>query len=186
MVKNLFTLILTLFAALSTVSQSLPDPEFLSRPYVLTDDNVLKNLERADAEIDVKVKGMGYGGTEIFYVAFSPKSDVRFDKNSLPRLIIKLEGSIDPAEIILLSKGEVKRDRRRFIQGSRALGGKARDVSSSYVEIRFKKIEGGLFEIVLPSDLQPGEYAFTPVGTVSQTPFATSSTKTKISCFGID
>jgi len=170
----------TLFA------QSLPDPEFSSRPYILEANNNLKGLERADAQIDMKVKGMGYGGFETYYTAFTPKSDVRLSKNVLSKLIIKVERNIDPSEIISLSMAIVKKDRRRFLQGSMALGGKARDVSSSYVKLEFKKIRDGIFEIILPSDIQLGEYAFMPISSGGGNPLTAYNSKVKISCFGID
>ena len=166
----------------TSIAQSVPDPEFSSQLYILEVDNTLKNLERADAQMDIKIKGMGYGGSEIYYTAFTPKSDVRLSKNALPKLIIKVEGNIDPSELISLSKAEVKKDRRRFLQFSMALGGKARDVSRSYVKLEFKKNREGIFEVILPSDIQPGEYAFMPINSS----LTSNKTKFKISCFGID
>lgn len=181
----LFAILIVAFCSAS-IAQSFPDPEFSSRPYILNDDNTLRDLERTDAQIDVKLKGMGYGGSETYYTAFTPKSDVRFAKNALPRLIIKVEGNVDPSELISLSKGEVKKDRRRFLQGDLAFGGKARDVSSSYVKLEFKKIGNGIFEIILPSDIQPGEYAFMPINSSNQNSLMSYDSKVKITCFGID
>ena len=180
-------LIMTILVTLvtSSFSQSFPDPEFSLRPYFLLGDNTLKNFERADVLIDIKMKAMGYGGAEIYNTALSPKSDVRFSKDAIPKIIVKIGLNVDPADIISLSLGEVKKDRRRFLQSSMALGGKARDVSLYNVPLDFKKISEGIYEIVLPSNIQAGEYAFSSINDGSANPLV-KTTKVKISCFGID
>lgn len=160
--------------------KKLPVPEYTLRPYWLTDKNTLEEVERVDAQIDVKVKGMGYGGAEYFYTAFSPKSLVGFSKNQLPILVFRTEGGVDPLEIISLVKGEVKSDRRRFIQGSMKMGGKARNVNSAFVDIRVEKLKDNIFQIILPDDIESGEYAFMPTTTSS------TNTKVKIACFRIE
>ena len=184
--KNVFALFISFLLILSTQSfaQKFPEPEFSSRPYILEGNNTLKNLERADAQIDMKVKGMGYGGVETYYTVFTPSSDVRLPKDTLPKFIIKIEGNLDPSELVALSLGTSKKNRRRFLQGSMGMTGKARDVSDAYLKLEFKKIRKDIYEIILPKDVQPGEYAFMPIGNNSQvTP---ANTKVKLTCFAID
>lgn len=170
----------------ASFSQSFPDPEFSSRPYILLEDNTLNNFERADALIDIKIKAMGYGGSEIYNTARLPKSDVRFSKNAMPKIIVKMVVNVDPADIISLSLGEVKKNRRRFLQSSMAFGGKARDVSLYNVPVEFKKIREGIYEIVLPGNIQAGEYAFRSIHDGGSHPLGSYTNKVKISCFGID
>ena len=62
----------------------------------------------------------------------------------------------------------------------------ARDVSWNNVQLDFKKIREGIYEIVLPGNMQPGEYAFRPINDGSGNPLGPNTTKVKISCFGID
>ena len=186
--KKIILTIAILISGFSSIlmAQSFPDPEFSSRPYILDVDKTLKNLERTDAQIETKVVGMGYGGFETYYTAFEPESDVRLSMNSLPKIIIKIEGNVDPSEIISLSEAVVKRDRRRFLQNSRGMGGRARDISDTYINLEFKKIRDGIFEVILPSDIQPGEYAFMPINSGGSNTLQTYNSKVKISCFGID
>ncbi|MDZ4810934.1 MAG: hypothetical protein SGI96_22085 [Bacteroidota bacterium] len=172
--------------SIASSAQSFPDPEFSSRPYSLEADTALKNLERADAQVDFKLKGLGYGGSETYFTTFTPKSGIRFLKNTLPKLIIKVDGNIDPSELISLSKAEVKKDRRKFLQSSIALGGGARDVSNTFLKIQFKKLREGIYEIILPKDIQPGEYGFIPMNTGTGNPLTSFNAKAKITCFGID
>jgi hypothetical protein len=146
-------------------------------------------MERSDASLDFKVKGMGYGGSEYFYTAFDSKSTVRFSMNDLPRIFIKLEGNIDPEELLLIVKEETKKKkkgRRRFKQGSRSMGGKARDVSENQVSFSIKKTRDGVYEIVFDQGLEQGEYAFMPFSDTNTNPLLGGSTKTIITCFGID
>jgi hypothetical protein len=187
MKKIIFTIaILISGISSSLMAQSFPDPEFSSRPYILDANNTLKNLERADAQIETKAVGMGYGGFETYYTAFEPESDVRLSMNSLPKIIIKIEGNIDPSEVISLSEAEVRRDRRRFLQNSSGIRGRARDISYTFIKLEFKKIRNGIFEVILPSDIQPGEYAFMPIISGGSNSIQTYYSKVKISCFGID
>ncbi len=166
----------------------IPNPEFNSRPYILNNGE-LENIERTDATMEVKSKGLGYGGVEIYYTAFGSESNTRFNKESLPRIFIKLEGNIDPSEIILIVKEDTKRkkkDRRRFKQGSMKLGGGARDISENQINFSVKKIRDDVYEIILDIAIEPGEYAFMPISDASINPLTAGSTKTKISCFGIN
>jgi len=182
MKKSIFALVVLILGFGFILSaQSFPNPKFSLRPYIVESDSVLKTFERADAHLDIKVKGLGYGGSETYYTAFKPNSDVRFSKNALPKIIIKIDGNIDPSDQISLSKAIVKKDRRRFLQASMALGGKSRDVSSYYVNLEFKIIRDGIYELILPSDIQTGEYAFMPPVYDGGNYF-----KSKIYCFGID
>lgn len=184
--QKILLTITSLFIGLILNAQSFPDPEFSSRPYILENGKTLKDLERANAQLEWKIKGMGYGGSESYFTAFTPNSEVRFTKNTLPRLIIKVDGDVDPSEVISLSKGVVKKNKRKFIQGSMSMTGKARDVSESYIKLEFKKISKGVFEIILPNDLQSGEYAFMPINGSGSNSVTSLNSKVKISCFGID
>ena len=164
----------------SLFAQSVPDPEFSGSPYILAEDNSLKNLEKTEAQVDVKVKIIG--GNDTYFTISSPKSNLRFSKGALPKLIMKVDGNVDPSDITSLYVAEIKKNQRKFLQGS--MGGvykKARDVSKLSVKLEFKKIRDGIYEIILPSDIQSGEYGFIPSSVSTST-----NSKIKIMCFGID
>lgn len=173
------------FAQSTIFCQTLPVPEFTSRPYLLLPDSTLQDLERADAKLDIKVKGMGYGGSETYYTAFQPKSTVRFPHGSIPRIVIKFDSNVDPTEKITLVKATVKSDRRRFLMGSRSLYGKVRDVSKAQVVVAFKKIGDRYYELQFPNGLEAGEYAIMPMMDANSNNYLTGGTM-KITCFGID
>ena len=157
-----------------------PVPEFSSRPYFYS-DKTLKNLERADASIDVKVLGFGYGGTEIFYNVFPELSNCKFITGKIPPLIIKVENNGDPNEIVYLVKAkEVQKDRRRFIISKSSFGGKVVNLSEYIIPLEFKKIKNDIYQILVPDNLQSGEYGFMPIKTNKE------ATSIKITCFGVE
>ncbi|UPT68015.1 MAG: hypothetical protein M0D57_04965 [Sphingobacteriales bacterium JAD_PAG50586_3] len=180
--KKLFLSFLIVFVFGAIQAQTtLPNPEFSGRPYYVSGSE-LKALERADATVDVKVKGMGYGGMETYYTVFGKTSSVRFKKAEMPRLVVKIDGSADPAESIVLARTfELKKDRRRFIKGKSKLGGKSKDISKYDVALDFKKIGDGLYEITITGALEPGEYAFMPILSDNG-----GANKIKLTCFGVD
>ena len=166
---------------------SIPDPEFSERPYYLT-HNSLINLERADAVLDLKLKAGGYGGSEYYYTAFGEQSTVRFSQDSLPRFFIKLSDGTDPSEKIVITRSisKTKKNRRRFIQGSSAFGGKARDVSENHVSYTIRTIRPNIYEIIFDQGLLPGEYAIMPINSPNGSALDLASQTVKITCFGID
>ncbi|MGB4776454.1 MAG: hypothetical protein WBP45_14855 [Daejeonella sp.] len=180
-------ILLLIFTALSNFSfaQIKTDPEFSGRPYILLQDNTLGSIERSDANIDIVRPGIGYSGSETYYSAYKLKSSTRFSSNSVPKFLIKLDAlNIDPADAILLSKGVSKKDRRQFLRFKMTMGGKSIDVSSSFVKLEFKKVKDGIYEIILPESIEPGEYAFMQI--LASNDFAAYNAPIKLSCFGID
>lgn len=180
-----FTLTFTILVNSRTVAQTIIEPEFPERPYFLSSDSTLKNLERADAQLIYKQKAMGLGGTDIYYEISSPKSEMRFPKNELPRFFIKAEANTDLSESVLISKSVLKKGRRTFIQNSyAAYTAKSKDVSDTNLKLEFKKIKDNVYEILFPKDIASGEYAFVPL--IKGSIFLEVGKTTKLSCFGID
>lgn len=181
---KIINLLILFLISIYVHAQEIPDPEFTNRPYLLTADNELKNLERADAQISAKAKALGYGGVETSYIVFSAKSEIRFNSANLPRIIIKIEGNVDPADLITMSKAVSKNNKRSFLQGGVGFVGRTKDVSSTYVKLEFKKIRNGVYEIILPTDITSGEFGILPV--TDPNSLAGSKSNIKITCFGID
>ncbi|MGB4776086.1 MAG: hypothetical protein WBP45_12985 [Daejeonella sp.] len=183
--KQLILLLISTTLSSLSLAQNSPDPEFPGRPYILLQNNILESIERSDGNIDVKMPGIGYSGSETYYSAYNPKSSTRLSKNLIPKFIIKLDGAnTDPKDVLLLSKGISKKDRRQFLRFKMTMGGKSIDVSSSFVKLEFKKVKDGIYEILLPESIEIGEYAFMQI--ISSNDFAAYSTTIKLSCFGID
>lgn len=185
MIPKFFLIICFVFVTFNNVAQKLANIEFSGRPYILVNTNTLKDFERADAQFETKIKALGYKGSETFYTVFSPKSEISFSKALLPKIIIKMENNMDPSEVVKLSKAVIKRDRRRFILESQQLLGKARDISDAYIKLNFKKLDDNVYEIILPSDIEIGEYAFLPINTSEGNALTSYHASVKITCFSI-
>lgn len=178
-----FLLLLSLFGFVLH-GQTIPDPDFAFRPYELQSDGSLKSLDRSSATTDMKVKGL-YRGSEIYLTVFGITSKATYDQNEIPRIFIKLSDNSDPYEAVTVVKGEVVKDRRRFLQRNQALGGKAKDISDVFIQLEFKRIKENLWEVFLPEDINPGEYAFMPVLNVGEGMDLSYSATTYLSCFSI-
>lgn len=185
--KNYILLALLFLIGTSAFAQNIPTPEFTGRPYAL-ENGKLAELERVDAQMDQKLKGMGYGGVEIYYTAFTEKSSIRFSKDQLPKLIISVEKGVDPADGFTIIKGTVKKGKkgkegkRNFRVGNYGMGGSAQSNSDAQILATYKKVKDGVYEIVLPDETEAGEYAFVPNGIDAMS----AGNKMKITCFGID
>src|SRR5689334_21708224 len=140
--------VLSLFICARTMGQEVPEPDFTLRPYFF-DGNALKDFERVDATLQTKSKALGYGGSDVFYVAQGAKSNVRVSSSSIPKIIVKTEDNSDPAELMIFVVGEVKKELRKFKSSkmSGPYGGGMKSVSDNRIQVAFKKIRDKVFEI---------------------------------------
>ena len=127
--KNVILLFASLVIQFSVFAQEVPIPDFAKRPFILSEQNDLKDFDRIVAVVDFKIKGMGYGGSEIYYTVTPGRSDLRYPLSNLPRFIIRTEPNQDPSEVIYLSKAfEVTPKRRRFLTSKMNMIGKSKEV----------------------------------------------------------
>lgn len=183
--KKFLLLMTFLGIQFSTYSQEIPIPDFAKRPFILTEENELIDFERLVAVVDYKIKGMGYGGSEIYYTVTPSRSLKRYPLSSLPRFIIKTEPNQDPSEVIYLSKAfEVNSKRRRFLTSKLSMTGKSKEVVSQFIEIDFKKLTDDVYEIIIVDFIGNGEYAFIPFDTAESA--RNMGGKVFINCLGVD
>ena len=180
--KKEILITLLVLSSINFVYAQIPEPDFTNKPYYLQEDNTLKKFETINAVVDVKMKGMGYGGVEYYFTAFSKTSTTKFNVKGLPSFVIKVEEGIDPEDFLTLVKGKIKRKKRLFIQGSMNMMGGARDVSKSIIPITYKKISKDYYKIILEKDLEIGEYALIrKLNTEKQ-----AGVQVKIYCFSVN
>jgi hypothetical protein len=181
--KLVFTSLLYVFSvSICLWAQEIPDPEFSLRPYYLK-ANSLENLERVDAVVQTKVKAMGYGGADSYYNAIGVQSSVKFTQAESPRFFIKIDDPTDPMDLVVITKGDVKKNERRFkILSVNGPFGTRSSGTGNQVKFICKKVREGLYEIVLDGTLTSGEYAFMPIsGGLSL-----AATRAKLSCFSVE
>lgn len=181
--KKLLIVITFICVHLSLYSQTVPTPEFSSRPYILDQSGSLINMERADAIYEEKYKALGYGGSDCILSVSPTKSNMRFKIGSFPKLIIKVDNNTDPSELFTLAAAKKSRNKREFVLSNKAyLTNRKRHVKEDLIELRFQNIHDGIYEIILPDNIEPGEYAFIPNSGIQEN----NSQKIKLTCFGID
>ncbi|WP_139195700.1 hypothetical protein [Aquimarina amphilecti] len=185
--KKITFLLIIQFMLLSGVKAQDVEKNFV--PYYMKDGEVAL-FERKGAKIEAKAIGFGYGGVNQYLTIFNSKySSVRFQSNAVPKFVMSLDEGIDPFDIIIISKADVVKKRkkyRRFIQKGNSMGGGSKDISQHLIIPELKKINKNLYEVMMPS-LAPGEYAFQPIykGTEANNIMGTSG-EVRIYCFGID
>jgi len=164
------------------------EPEYSVRPYHVN-NNELLSFEKVKAKIDIKVKALGYGGSNTYLTAFGIESSTRFKKGEIPKILIKIEGSEEPEDYLTILKSEKskrKKDRRRFKQASMALGGKTRDVSDNEINFTLKKLNNNIYELRIDENIEIGEYAVIPNIQSNGNSILSYNSTQKIYCFAIE
>jgi hypothetical protein len=144
----------------------IPMPDFPNRVYRLTENNTLADLDRVEVKADVQM----LTGRWYLIVFNESVSTMRFKSDSIPKFILRIDDGSDPNDYLYLIKGELQKNKRRFM-----IRGREKDIRNVRTEIECKKIKDGLFEIFMPS-ITSGEYMFV----------FNNLNINKASCFGID
>jgi len=174
--------ILFILLSFITMQLSAQTPEFIGRPYLWQNKVALSDLERADASFEFKERGLGFGGAAFLYTIATARSKERLDRTMLPSFVIEVANGIDPSEYYTIVRAEVKKGKRNFLVRSYSMRGKSKDTKEFSVEAEFRRIKDNIFEVILPKDIEPGEYGFIGVGNSA----TQMGSRIKISCFGVD
>lgn len=147
----------------------IPEPEFENIVYFLKDKN-LYMLDRTTATFK--------GSTKDSYLELpSIQSSNQYNKNTIPKLYIKLTNGEIPNDIVFLHICDFKKEKRII----------SLNANKNTVDITFKKVSSGVYEIILPSNLETNEFAFITKSEYNQLGGVTFNTITaKIACFGIE
>ena len=181
--KLLLPLFIFILVSSQAKSQDVPEPDFSQKPYFLVDGKLI-NMEKTDASLEKKMRGMGYGGVEYFYSVAGNRSSSRVTASSIPKIIYKNDDNSDPSESILVCIGEPRKGSRRFSSFRMSAFGSSKGVLDNRIKLTVKKIRDKIFEITIDQPLSPGEYAVLPYS--KGTTMTVVTTGTKVNCFGVD
>lgn len=179
---KIYLLIWGVLISLFSQAQKISDLEFWGRPYYLTSDGSLKDLERSEISVTAKIKGGGWKDTDTYLKAAGDKSSMRIDSNSIMKFYIKFTIHSDPSESLKIVRGEALKGSRQFLYSRTSRRGERRIIPND-IKLKFKKLSEGFFEISVDGKLESGEYFFMPV-TESGLPCPASQIH-MISCFGV-
>jgi len=184
MKKNLF-LILICFSSQQLFAHeqkdSIPEPEFMNQVYQYDKINKkLVELERTNAEMKSKIKIMG--GGSVVYSLDGSKSEARINSEKINSenssfMIAFAAGTMmsDPTMTLKLYRLDSKKGKREAPVGHYGSTGK-----DEQVDLKFKKIRDGVYEVVVSGRLDKGEYGFINMTAMGQ------GGKLAVYAFGID
>ena len=173
-----FIMVNTMFGSESI--DTIPEPEFINFIYQFDKtNNKLVDLEKTSAEMKMKMKVMG-GGNQSYSID-GGKSPVRLNESAKSFMITISGGAMttDPSYSLSLYKLETKKSSREAPMPGYG-GANSGQKSNKTVELRFKKIKEGTYEIIVADKLEKGEYGFVNMGSMN------SSGKISLFAFGID
>jgi len=128
-------------------------------------------LEKGKPEAKSSTKAVpGYAQSTTYYVIDGVRSSVRFSGASGHSFIVKTTPGVDPSDTFRLVKFEIlgRNNPQRHMAAFTATGsgwgwgsgGSSGQISKFDVPIEFKKIENGVYEIILQQSLEKAEYTF--------------------------
>jgi len=144
---------------LAKTMDTIPIPEFVNEVYYYDKANtILIPLEKANAEMKNKMKLIGGGSAA--YAIGGDKSATRINPEGASFVITMSAGSMmDPAMTINLYRFESRKGRREAAMSQySSMGGGQK--GGNAVEIKFKRVKEGTFEIIIIGNLVKGEYGF--------------------------
>lgn len=146
-----------------------PDPKTKNRVYYKNDDKLLLT----------EITEATYRGSEksAYLETLTLESKIQFEKNKLPKLIIKTDERISPLDVIALYACDFKKEKRQI---------NIRPAKNK-VMMSYSEIAPNVYEFILPENLSEGEYAFVRIedsNNISNIVYNISSAN--VYCFGIE
>jgi hypothetical protein len=179
--KRLFLSTILFGFGLYVHAQEVKRPEFKNQPMLLVNGELSK-LEIQTAETKLKVKGLGYGGTQQEISVPGGRSTIIAPKE--PSFVIWVDEGVDPESLIVLTKTEFDSKKRNIpiqkISALAAFGARGKSMSDKYhVDFEIEKTSEGVYKITPSGPLESGmEYAF-------YNPQNTEAQQVKIYLFGV-
>ncbi len=176
-ILSLFLVNCSIFA----FAQDIPKPEFKNQPMMLSEGELSK-LEVQTAEMKMKVKGLGYGGSQQEISVPGGKSPVVALQE--PTFVIWVDEGVDPESMIVLTKTEFDSKKRNIpmmkVSALAAFGARGKSMSEKFhVDFSIEKVGDGVYKITPSGPLETGmEYAF-------YNPENTQAQQLKIFLFGV-
>ena len=183
MQKHILNLVLcvTPLALLAQAPSLVVEPDFSNSFFFLQPDSSLKPLQRESMALNSKIKFMGYGGAEATYQIQGEHSPLRIASASTPFIIVKLDGSSDPANIVSIYPLQVGKGQRSlaFLKTHFLGTGMKNKMQGKDIPFTYERYGQGSVKITMSSPLAAGEYGIVLASGMNQPqPFAY--------CFGVD
>jgi len=170
-VKYTALLMLTALPLLTLVAQEVKkvqEPEYIGIVFSLDPAGTLSPLERQQANIQSKMKGLGYGGVQTSTFFRGPSSPVRFKAGQDIQFIVRLNvPGIEPDSLVKLEVLKVSKDQRMIVNmkiGAMGIGGVKTSNGEFQRTLNFTKYGEQSLRFSPAEPLGPGEYVITTMG----------------------
>jgi len=148
---------------------TIPEPEFLNQiNFLEKQTNTLQKLEKTTAQLKSKIKGLGYGGSEIQYQVEGGKSSVQLPSQDSYSFVVSFgEGMGEPSAWFTLHKAEIKKEKRQAVYFQASMTGKTKN-PDNLITYDVRKVKDKVYEIIPSSTLAKGEYFFVNKGSAAK------------------
>lgn len=169
--KKIAFLMLTALPLLTLVAQEakkVQEPEYIGIVFSLDPAGTLSPLERQQANIQSKMKALGYGGvqTSTFFKGLS--SPVRFKAGQVIQFVVRLNApGIEPDSLVKLEVLKPSKDQRMIVTmkiGSMGIGGVKTSNGEFQRTLNFTNYGEQSLKFTPAVSLEPGEYVITTMG----------------------
>ena len=180
MKRIVITYLFVLSVIFTLQAQDYPKPDFKNQP-VLFKDGAAQKLERQTAEMKVKVKALGYGGTQQEISVPGGTSPVRTSRK--PSFLIWVDEGVDLDSLLIIKKKNARSKKRNIpiakVSAFASLGARGKSMAGKYhVPYEIEKVSEDVYKITPSADLLPKEeYAL-------YNPEKTQAQQVKIFLFG--
>jgi len=153
--KHLFFIIISLLS-FNKIQAQIPLPEFNDKPAYF-DQNSKKLIELERSQYNMIAKAKGLFSAEAGFFLDGNTSEIKINKGSELKFIVKVVPGTDAAAVFDLGKFEIRKGKRVFITSVAKIASN----STSYQKISFDvvKIKEGFYYLIV-KNLSPGEYFF--------------------------
>ena len=152
----------------------LPTPEYINQPYYYDKDaNKLTKLENVTAQMVTKKKTLGLKGAKQFLTLDAPASNIRFTARKDIVFFIKTSGDVIDLTSYIKLYQLIPADQKRevTITSKEGILNDKDDAKGKLINFSVKMISKDNYMIMLPEQLEAGEYGFVWVKNMELTEF---------------
>jgi hypothetical protein len=152
----------------------LPVPEYINQPYYYDkDENKLTKLENVTAQMVTKKKTLGLKGSKQFLTMDAPSSNIRFTTKKDIVFFIKTSGDVIDLTSYIKLYQLIPADQKREVTVTSKEGvlNDKDDAKGKLINFSVKMISKDNYMILLPEQLEAGEYGFVWVKNMELTEF---------------
>jgi len=152
----------------------LPVPEYINQPYYYDKDgNKLTKLENVSAQMVTKKKTLGLKGAKQFLTMEAPASNIRFTAKKDIVFFIKTSGDVIDLTSYIKLYQLIPADQKREVTVTSKEGilNDKDDAKGKLINFSVKMISKDNYMIMLPEQLEAGEYGFVWVKNMELTEF---------------